>query len=572
MEKVEEYIARKLPVKAKMIRVARGLQKADLVLKNASYLNVFSNEICTGDIAVSDGFIAGMGHYEGETEIDATGYTVTPGLIDAHIHLESSLVMPEEFAKAVLSHGTTTVIADPHEITNVMGADGIRFMLEATHHLPVDVFLMLPSCVPSTPMDEAGAVLDYQDMDEFFNDHHVLGLAEMMNYVGVVNDDESCISKILDCQFHRKKIDGHAPGLSGNDLNAYMAAGVYSDHENTTLENALEKLRMGQFVMIREGTAAKNLKALVPLLAPNTYSRCMFVTDDKHPEDLLRDGHIDYIVRQAISLGADPMIAAKVATHEAARYFLMNNKGAISPGYFADFVLVDSLESFNVCKVIKNGRLVFDEGRLLIEPHAEISENLMAKARDTFHLDRVSAADFAAGRLPVVGLIPNEIVTENLGFAEGTDPAADILKIAVVERHHNTGHIGLGYLSGYGLERGAVATSISHDSHNIIAVGTNDADIACAVNAIAAAGGGIVVVEDGTVKALLSLPIAGIISDEPLGTVNDRLEAAKRAAYALGVRPEIDPFMPLSFMSLPVIPKLKVTTQGVFDVEKWQYI
>ena len=329
-------INRKLNKKLHVVEVAAGREKADLVLKNATYVNVFCNQLSRGDIAVASGLIAGMGeHYEGEVEVDMSGKLVLPGFVDAHIHLESSLVSPKEFAKAVLPHGTTTVITDPHEIANVMGTDGIEYMLQATEDLPLDVRFMLPSCVPATPLDESGANLDYRAIDSFYEHNRVEGLAEMMNYVGVVGGDKEVIAKIVAAQAHHKKIDGHAPGLSGKNLAAYIAAGVYSDHECSTFENALEKLRKGQFIMIREGTAAHNLKALMPLLTQQYYSRCMFATDDKHPSDLLYGGHIDYIVKQALKNGADPIVALKTATHHAARYFLLNNKGAIASGYLA---------------------------------------------------------------------------------------------------------------------------------------------------------------------------------------------------------------------------------------------
>ena len=356
----EQKIDRQLAAKQRIIAVAAGREKADLVLKNAKYLNVFSNEFLCGDIAVANGLIAGVGKYDGKTEIDVSGKLVLPGFIDAHIHLESSMVTPAEFAKAVVAHGTTTVITDPHEITNVMGIDGVEYMIQASQNLPIDVHFMMPSCVPATEIDESGAELDCKDIDLYLDNKKVLGLAEMMNYVGVINGDKNVLSKIVTSQAHHKKIDGHAPELSGNDLNAYIAAGVYSDHEGSTFENALEKLRKGQFIMIREGTAAHNLKALMPLLTQQYYSRCMFATDDKHPSDLLYGGHIDYIVKQALKNGADPIVALKTATHHAARYFLLNNKGAIASGYLADIVVVDNLEDFNVETVFKRGKLVFD--------------------------------------------------------------------------------------------------------------------------------------------------------------------------------------------------------------------
>lgn len=563
---------RQLAAKQRIIAVAAGREEADLVLKNAKYLNVFSNEFLSGDIAVANGLIAGVGKYDGKTEIDVSGKLVLPGFIDAHIHLESSMVTPAEFAKAVVAHGTTTVITDPHEITNVMGIDGVEYMIQASQNLPIDVHFMMPSCVPATEIDESGAELDCKDIDLYLDNKKVLGLAEMMNYVGVINGDKNVLSKIVTSQAHHKKIDGHAPELSGNDLNAYIAAGVYSDHECSTFENALEKLRKGQFIMIREGTAAHNLKALMPLLTQQYYSRCMFATDDKHPSDLLYGGHIDYIVKQALKNGADPIVALKTATHHAARYFLLNNKGAIASGYLADIVVVDNLEDFNVETVLKCGKLVFD-GEVKDFSAPTVDEKLAEKCFDTFHLNSVTPSSFKVdGKLGLIGLVGGELLTRNLGTADKIDVENDILKIACIERHKGTNHIGVGYVKGYSLKSGAVATSVAHDSHNIITVGCNDDDIAVAVNAIKDSKGGIAVVENGKIKALLELPIAGLMSDEPLTTVNEKLENAKLSAYELGADKSIDPFMTLSFLSLPVIPSLRITTKGVFDAENWKML
>lgn len=563
---------RQLAAKQRIIAVAAGREKADLVLKNAKYLNVFSNEFLCGDIAVANGLIAGVGKYDGKTEIDVSGKLVLPGFIDAHIHLESSMVTPAEFAKAVVAHGTTTVITDPHEIANVMGIDGVEYMIQASQNLPIDVHFMMPSCVPATEIDESGAELDCKDIDLYLDNKKVLGLAEMMNYVGVINGDKNVLSKIVTSQAHHKKIDGHAPELSGNDLNAYIAAGVYSDHECSTFENALEKLRKGQFIMIREGTAAHNLKALMPLLTQQYYARCMFATDDKHPSDLLYGGHIDYIVKQALKNGADPIVALKTATHHAARYFLLNNKGAIASGYLADIVVVDNLEDFNVETVFKCGKLVFD-GEVKDFSAPTVDEKLAEKCFDTFHLDSVTPSSFKVdGKLGLIGLVGGELLTRNLGTADKIDVENDILKIACIERHKGTNHIGVGYVKGYSLKSGAVATSVAHDSHNIITVGCNDDDIAVAVNAIKDSKGGIAVVENGKIKALLELPIAGLMSDDPLTTVNEKLENAKSSAYELGADKSIDPFMTLSFLSLPVIPSLRITTKGVFDAENWKML
>ena len=566
-------INRKLLKKQRIIAAAAGREPADLVLKNATFVNVFSNELSTMDIAVAEGLIVGMGSYQGRSEVDCTGKIVLPGFLDAHIHLESSLVSPTEFVKAVLPHGTTTVVTDPHEIANVMGTDGIEYMLQATEDLPVDVRFMLPSCVPATPLDESGAILDYRAIDSFYDHPRVQGLAEMMNFVGAINGDEQTVEKIVAAQAHHKKIDGHAPDLQGNDLNAYIAAGVYSDHECHDVKDAIAKLERGQFIMIREGTAARNLEALMPLLTGKYADRCMFCTDDKHPNDLLEKGHIDYIVKKAISLGADPITAVKVACHNAARYFLLNNRGGISPGYLADFVIIDNFQDFNIEQVYKKGVLMVDHGEIQDFPSPEIEPYLVERAHKTFHVAALTAEDFAEKRpRGIIGMVDGEITTVDAGYSDRIDVEYDVLRIAVVERHKNTHHIGIGFLQGYGLKSGAVATSISHDSHNIIVVGTNETDMAAAVNRVVELNGGIVVWDGGQSVAEVPLAIAGIMSDEPLVTVNEKLETAKDAAHKLGVNPGIDPFMTLSFMALPVIPSLRITTRGVFDVTTQSYV
>ncbi len=572
-ESYQARIQRKVMKKQHLVDVAMGRRKADLVLKNATYVNVFSNELCKGDIAVAKGQIVGMGCYEGETEIDVAGKIVCPGFIDAHIHLESSLAAPKEFARAVVPHGTTTVITDPHEITNVMGTDGIDYMLQATEGLPIDVRFMLPSCVPATPLDESGANLDYRAIDSFYDHGRVQGLAEMMNFVGVMGGDKEVLEKIIAAQAHHKKIDGHAPGIADKDLAAYVAVGVYSDHECSDIEDAMRKIRNGQFIMVRDGTAARNLEALVDLLKQPYYDRCMFCTDDKHPIDLLEKGHIDYIIKKAIGYGVDPIVAVKVASHNTARYFALNNRGAIAPGYLADFAIIDNFENFNVEMVFKKGVLTCKGGE--VQPFASpvVEEYLDKRAHDTFHVAHLSAKDFEDERpRGVIGLVAGEIISTDNGYATAVDVEKDILKIAVIERHKNTGHIGLGYIQGYGLKSGAVATSISHDSHNIIVVGTNEEDMAFAANRIVENCGGITVVDGGKVLGDVVLEIAGLMTDENLVTINEKLENAKEKAFEQGVSRGIDPFMTLSFMSLPVIPTLRLTTRGVLDVIKQQYV
>ena len=569
-----ERISRDVAERNRLTEMATGRARAELVLKHATYVNVFSNELCTGDIACGGGKIVGIGEYEGETEIDMTGKIVCPGMIDAHIHLESSLVAPAEFAKAVVRYGTTCVVTDPHEITNVMGTDGIDYMLQATENLPVDVRFMVPSCVPATPLDESGAELDWRAIDGYLDHARVLGLAEMMNAFGVVHGDPEPVSKIAAAFAHGKIVDGHAPGLEGGELNAYACAGVYSDHECSTMEDALRKLRLGQYIMIRDGTAARNLEALAGLLCPQYGERCMFCTDDKHPSDLINKGHIDDLIRQAINrYGADPILAVRAATLHPARYFGLDGLGAIAPGYRADLIVIDNFENFHVERVYREGVCRFEDGRVKPFKKPCVDAGLAEKAVNTFHLRALTAADFEdAGRRAVIGMVPGEIVSTNNGFAEHVDPEKDILTLAVVERHHNTGHIGLGYLQGYGLKEGAVATSISHDSHNLIVVGTNAADMALAANHVAENHGGIAVVKNGKITGDLRLEIAGLMSDTPLGEVNRMLEEAKEAARSQGVSEGIDPFMTLSFMSLPVIPALRLTTRGMVDVINQKYI
>lgn len=566
-----ERIAQKVRKKQRMVRAAMGQEKADLVLKNATYVNVFSNELCRGDIAVVGGLVIGMGEYSGVEEVDVSGRIVAPGFIDAHIHLESSLVSPASFARAVIPHGTTTVITDPHEIANVCGVGGIDYMMSATEGLPLDVHFMLPSCVPAMDFEENGERLTWRDINAYFDHPRVLGLAEMMNYPGVIHGDRATIEKIVVSQAHHKKIDGHAPGLSGHALDAYISAGVYSDHECDTFDNALEKLRKGQFIMIREGTAAQNLEALAPLLTEQYAHRCMFSTDDKHPYDLLHKGHIDYIVRKAIRLGADPILTIKVASHYAARYFLLNNKGAIAPGYLADFVVLNNLQDVGVEMVFKRGRKVYDGHEVtLTEP--DIDPDILRAVTDTFHLPELTKERLALGDAPLIGMVPGQIVTQNLGRASGVNVAQDVLKMVVCERHRGTGHTACCYVKGYGLKRGAIAASIAHDSHNIIACGVTDEDIVLAVNRLRAMGGGLTVVEGGRVIQELPLPVAGLLTDSPLEEVNEALESCKRAAYERGVSEGVDPFMTLSFTSLPVIPSLRLTTLGVFDVDQMRLI
>lgn len=565
---------------------AQGLVQAELVLKNARFINVFTERIEHGDIAVSNGKIVGIGQYEGATEVDCTGKYVSPGFLDGHIHLESSMMKPVEFAKAVLQHGTTAVITDPHEIANVCGVDGIRYMLEASKDLPLDVYVALPSCVPATDMDENGFELNAEVLKQFYSDERVLGLAEVMDYMGLINGNDDLHMKIADASDNHKRVDGHAPGLNGKALCAYIAAGVESDHECISLEEAEEKLRLGQWIMIREGTAAKNLEALIGLFQKPYYQRSMLVTDDRHPNELLEEGHINAIIRKAIKLGADPCIAIKMATLNTASYFGLRDLGAVAPGFQADLIILSDLKEVTVEQVWKKGQLVYKKGQMLKCKEPKISNHILEKVQHSVHCDSVLPEDFelSASHLNkedksfrVIQFMKGEITTKELlvPVSNGKpqiNTEQDILKIAVVERHHNTHHIGLGFVNGYGMKKGAIASSVSHDSHNIIVVGVNDQDMATAVNCIQNMGGGWAIALDGSVIGSLPLPIGGLMSHLDATTLASKIDEMKAIARTLGVTEEIDPFMTLAFVSLPVIPEIRLTTTGLFHVSKQEKV
>ena len=563
-----------------MILAARGDLLPDLVLKNARIVNVFTNEIEKGDVAVKDGYIVGIGEYDGKEEIDIGGKVICPGLIDGHIHIESSMISPSEFAKAVAPHGTSAVIADPHEIANVAGADGIRFMIEASAGLPVDIFFMLPSCVPATPLDESGAELSAAELEPFYKEEQVAGLAELMNSYGTVRADEEIIRKIQGANSCGKRIDGHAPFLTGKDLNAYITSGVGSDHECSSFEEAEEKLKRGQYIMIREGTAARNLEALLPLFDDKYCDRCMLVTDDKHGIDLTGNGHIDYIIRKAVKAGKNPLNAIKMATLNAATYFGLKNRGAIAPGYIADIIVLSDLDGFTVEKVFKNGRLTADGGKLIEEIKAPlIDKEKYSRVYKSFNLREIRSSDFEikdeGTRKRVIRVIPGQILTEELIVESSSKEAEtdkDIIKLAVIERHKDSGHTGVGFVTGYGLKKGAIASSVAHDSHNLIVAGCNDGDMALAANTVRENGGGLAVVCDGEVLSSLPLPIGGLMCDMDAHEVEDILRVMKEQARQLGVNEGIDPFMTLAFTALPVIPKLRLLTQGVVDVDTQSYV
>lgn len=571
---------------AERILAAAGTKKASLVLKHGRVVNVFTASLMEVDIAIEDGVIVGLGEYEGEAVVDLRGAVVCPGLIDGHIHLESSMVVPGEFEKAVVPHGTLAVITDPHEIANVAGVEGIRFMMDRTEGLTLDVYFMLPSCVPATGLDESGAVLSAEKLAPFYREERVLGLAELMNSYGTTRADSSILGKLEGALSQNRLVDGHAPGLSGKDLNAYVTAGVMSDHECSDASEALEKLGLGQWIMIREGTAARNSEALLPLFKEPYYHRCMLVTDDKHPGDLIRLGHIDYIIRKAIKLGADPIHAVIMGSWNAARYFGLKSMGAIAPGYAANLIVVSDLEEFKVRQVYKNGKLVAEDGHMTEGILAAEKRHTATPARvgDSFHLQEITPEQLKIEKkgdtIRVLCLTEGELTTterfapwtENEGTAPGVNIGEDIVKMAVLERHHNTGHIGIGFLGGYGIKRGAVATSIAHDSHNLAIAGTNDADMVLAGNAVRKNRGGLAIAADGKLLGELALPIAGLMSEEPAKAVDEKLEKLKEEARKLGIPEGIDPFMTLAFASLPVIPKLRLNTYGLIDADEQRIV
>ncbi len=560
----------------RLIAVARGEEPADLLLKNGRLVNVLSGEVHPARVAIADGRVAGWGgDYRAHRVVDLAGRFICPGFIDAHVHLESSMVQPAEFARAVLPRGTVAVVCDPHEIANVLGMAGVRYILDASAGLPLTVYVMAPSCVPATHMETAGAALAAADIAQILAYDRVLGLAEMMNYPGVLFRVPSVLAKIEAAA--GRPVDGHAPGLSGKDLNAYLAAGIGSDHECTDPDEAREKLRRGMHIFIREGTTARNLHSLLPLVTPANARFCHFCTDDRHPDTLLTEGHIDDIVRQAISGGLDPMLAVQMASINTALYFGLRQTGAVAPGYRADLLVLDDLERVQVAQVYAAGQLVAEGGHCLLSA----AEFPQVPTQSTVHLS-MAALDLTirAGQGParVIGVVPGQVVTEDLRLEPAVvdgqvvaDPARDMAKIAVVERHHSTGNLGLGLVKGIGLRRGAIASSVAHDSHNVVVVGAADADMRAAVAAIAEMGGGQVAVADGQVQAACPLPIAGLMSDRPLEQVRDQVTALTKAAQALGSTLP-DPFMTLSFLALPVIPALKLTDKGLVDVVKFQIV
>lgn len=574
------------------IAVAAGEEKADLVIKNGKIINVFTHEITSGDIAVVDGYIAGVGQYEGNEVVDATGMYITPGFIDGHVHIESSLVAPLEFAKTVLPHGVTTVIADPHEIANVSGTKGIEFMLDASDYLPFDVLIMLPSSVPATPFEHSGATLEIDDLKPFLTHPRVLGLAEVMNFSALKAGEEKLLDKIITVYNHGGKLDGHGAGKRGDDINVFMAAMIRTDHESISVEEALDRLQRGMYLMIRQGTTAKDLKTLIPLVNPYNSRRTLFVTDDKHLDDLHAEGSIDHNIRLSIQMGIDPITAIQMATLNAAECFGLTQCGAIAAGYKADLVFLSDLEHVTIEAVYKNGSLVAHKGNAIESSFTKAEEHFHAllqqkKYQDLYesvHLPKIQKDDLLVrihdhGLANVIGVVPNSLVTKHLvekvNVVDGymvPSIAEDLLKIAVIERHHHIGTIGVGIVKGFELKKGAIATTVGHDSHNIIAVGTNDEDIIFAAQALEQQQGGLVVVNAGQVLANLPLAISGLLSNEKASVVLTQLEHIHKALNKIGASQKINPFLILSFLALPVIPQLKMTDNGLFDVTEFKHI
>ena len=572
-----------------------------LLLKNAQVVNVFTDKLEAANVLIADEKIAGVGQYSDEdadSVRDLSGKILCPGFIDGHIHIESTMLTPPELARVCLPCGTTAIVADPHEIANVCGLSGIAYMLESSENLPLSVYIMLPSCVPSTPFDETGAVLEADNLHVLYGHQRVLGLGEMMNYPGVLADHPQVMKKISEAHRLGKLVNGHAPLLSGRQLDQYIAAGISDDHECSSIDEALERISKGQHVMIRQGTAARNLEALLPLFDEPWSRRCMLVTDDRHPADLINEGHIDNIIRMAVKAGKSPLAAIRMASLQTAEYFGMKATGAVAPGYRADLLVLDDLETLKIRDVYCRGKLVVSEGNTLPFETAEIRSDIRKTVRNSFYLNELSPEDFYINsegrnhihsegrdhihsegrRCRVIKIRPGQLLTDewitelDFGQENGIDLKRDILKLAVIERHLNTGHKGLGFISGIGLKKGAIASSVAHDAHNLIVIGTNDADMAVAANRIRNLGGGNVAAADGEIIAEMPLPEAGLMSDLSAAEIAAQNEEVRQAVHRLGASDEIEPFMNMAFLSLPVIPSLKMTTLGLVDVNRQKLV
>ncbi len=571
-----KYSSEKARELAESARVALGQEPADLVLRNVRLVNVFTGEIYPTDIVIQRSRVVALGTgYEARREFDLGGRYACPGFIDAHVHIESSMCIPPEFARAVLAHGVTSVVADPHEIANVLGLEGIRFMLEAAKYGALSVYVMASSCVPATDMGTAGAYLDAHDLEPLLGSPWVPGLAEMMNYPGVIHGDPEVMEKLA--LFYNRVLDGHAPGLSGRELNAYASTGILSDHECTTVEEAREKLRLGMTVFIREGSAVRNLRDLLPVVTPQNARRICFCTDDRHPAELIDEGSIDYMIREAIRFGLDPITAIRMGTLNAAEYFRLYDRGAIAPGRRADIVIFSDLNDIRAELVFRGGKLVARDGKSLV--NIENRRPIRLRSSMNVRWEKVEFTVPAKGsRIRVIGLVPDQVITEHLivepkvenGYAVA-DVERDLLKMAVIERHRASGNIGKGFIKGIGLKRGAIAGTVAHDHHNLVVIGVDDESMMTAARAVGQMGGGLVAVDGRRVLARLPLPIAGLMSDRPIEDVrrdHDRLlAAAADLGSGLG-----DPFMEMSFMALEVIPHLKLTDRGLVDVDRFEIV
>lgn len=565
-----------------LIDVAMHRRKADLVIKNVSIIDVFNSKIIEGDIGIVDGYIAGIGSYEGLKTIDGKGMFASPGFVDSHVHIESSMSTPSKFAESIVPRGTTTIIADPHEIANVQGIAGIEYILNESRKISyLDIYVMLPSCVPATPFEDSGAILNANDLKKLKGDDRVLGLGEMMNYPGTIEANKDVLDKLE--LFLNENIDGHAPLLKGSELNAYIAAGIKTDHECTNVNEMNEKISLGMYVLIREGSAARDCAILVKGITPFNSCRVLFCTDDRHPEDILKDGHIDNNVNIAIREGINPIEAIKIAALNPCECYGIKNKGAIAPGYIADILLFDNLNNIKIKTVIKNGNLVASDGEMTI-PSSELINQIPSSSP----FNTINYKDFNTDRLKisiksemarVIKLLDNTLLTKLEESKVSIDndgyflPENDLLKVAVVERHNALDTIGIGIIKGYGLEDGAIATSVSHDSHNIIVIGDNDEEMHLAVKRIKEINGGIVLVKNNAVIGEFSLPIGGLMSNEPLKEINSKLNELKNLAYQeLKVKKSLDPFISLSFLALPVIPDIKITNRGLFHVSENTFV
>lgn len=560
-----------------LIIKAKGEEKSELVLKNCNLVNVFTNEIIETNVAIDNGKVVGIGEYKGLKEIDLEGKYLLPGFIDSHVHIESSMSTPSQFARAVIPRGVTSVVTDPHEIGNVKGIDGIKFMIEDSKNTPLDAYFVLPSCVPATPFENSGAILEAEDLKDLMDMTQVIGLGEMMNYPGVLNYDDKVLDKLI--LGRRKIIDGHGPMISDKDLNAYVASGVKTEHESSTLNEVLERLRLGMYILIREGSATKDLRKLISAVNKDNLNRFLFCTDDKHPEDLIKDGSIDFNIRLAIREGIDPIDAIKIATINAAQAYNLRGKGAIAPGYDADLVVVDNLEDFSILDVYKYGKLVAENYKPLFEiesyspDYMKNSVNIKKVTEDNLKIK------IKGNKANIIEIIPSSIVTNKVQREVSTQDGyfayseKDILKLVVVERHKATGNVGVGLIENFKLKNGAMGTTIAHDSHNIIVIGDNDRDILNVINELSNIGGGLVIASEGEIIRSLPLEIGGIMTSKDIKETNELLKEMMDISYnKLNVNKAIDPFMTLSFMALPVIPKLKLTDMGLFDVEDFDFM